>query len=448
MTVDAPPKSRSDSTSPRAGASPQHIIVVGGGVVGVSSAYELAARGARVTLIDRDGFDQGASTGNAGIIALGHPPLQRPGLVKQTLRMFLNPSNPLYIPPRLDADLLRWFWNFRRACSQAQFEHAMRVLTEMGWLAGECFDALVDGEQLDCEYHRTGWMEIFRTPDRMEQGREEAELVRSYGYNVSEYDGNELREREPAIRDDVIGAFHYTDSRFANPRKFVVELARAAEKRGVQLRTGVTVQRVIVDDGIARGVSLTNGESIDADVVVLACGIWTRDMAQQMQVNVPMQPGKGYHVNLTEPRRCPTTVCVCSETFVAVTPIEGGLRLAGTLEFSGINHRMVQRRIDMLRIAARDYLHDLDSCTIRSTWCGLRPCTADGLPVIGWAPGVRGAFIATGHAMMGFALGPPTGRLVAEAITGEKTSMDLAPFSPDRYQTGHRSHRSTAHAGQ
>ena len=147
-----------------------------------------------------------------------------------------------------------------------------------------------------------------------------------------------------------------------------------------------------------------------------------------------MQPAKGYHVELSLPIPPLTTAAVLAEAFVAATPLAGGLRLAGTLEFSGINHRMVMKRLDLLRRGARRYLHGIDDARTRATWCGLRPCTADGLPVIGWAPRAPDLFIATGHAMMGFTLGPLTGRLVSEALVDGKPSLDLAGLGPERFR--------------
>lgn len=411
--------------------SPRHIIILGGGVIGICAAYYLARRGERVTVIDRGAFDTAASTGNAGIIALGHPPMPRPGLVGQTLKMLLDPANPLYVPPRLDLDLIRWMWDFRKACTESHFRHSMKILAELGWATGACFDQLVEEENLDCEYHRTGWLDVFATQRRFDQGVSEAQLLQSYGYNVDILTGDELRRREPAFTAHVLGAAHYTDSRFANPQQFLAELADRAARRGATLRMRSEVKLILMSNRTFTGIELDTGERISGDLLVLAGGAWTTRLARSIGVNVPMQPGKGYHINLTKPTPCVSTTCVLAETFVAVTPIGGGLRLAGTVEFSGINHRMVQQRLDRLRAGARQYLHDIDGQHETSTWCGLRPCTADGLPVIGWAPNSSNVFVATGHAMMGFALAPVTGRMLSECIIDGRPEPE--PLSPRRY---------------
>lgn len=429
--------------------STQHTIIIGGGIVGVSSAYYLARSGQNVSLIEREGFDEGCSTVNAGIIAVGHPPLPRPGLVKQTLRMLFDPANPLYVPPRFDPELFKWLWNFRKACSYEQFRHSMDALAELGWITGECFDQLVDEEALDCNYHRTGWIETFITEQRFDQGREEAKLLTKYGYESVELNGDVLREREPAFLDHVLGGIHYTDSRLADPKRTVTEIADRAGKHGAMLRTGKGVKSILTEGGRAVGVELEDGERIEGDSIVIAAGIWSSALAQQIGTPIPMQPAKGYHVDLTPPEPCVTSACVLAETFVAVNPACDGLRLAGTLEFSGINHRMVDRRVTMLQNSATKYFRNVGESEVRRAWCGLRPCTADGLPVIGWAPTMGNVFLATGHAMMGYALGPGTGKLVSEAILGETPSMDLAPFAAERFMRGgaNRSQRKAVAAG-
>lgn len=411
--------------------------------MGVSCAYFLAKAGQNVTLVDREAFDRCASMGNAGIIGLGHPPMPRPGLARQMIRMLFNPLNPLHIPPRVDPELWKWMWDFRRVgCTQQQFNHAMHVLSEFGWRAGECFDRIVDEEKLDCEYQRTGWIEVFRDGARFEQGLQEAEIVRKYGYEAVELTGEQLMEREPAFLPGVIGAVHYTDSRFANPRRTLQELADRAARHGAELLTNTEVVELLESDGRFTGVKLRSGKIIHGDTLILAGGIWSTELARSLGIRVPMQPGKGYHVNIDAPQSArPSTVCVLAESYVAVTPLAEGLRLGGTVELSGINHRLVSKRLDMLRIGAKQFLRDIEGAATISQWCGLRPCTADGLPVIGWAPEVENVFIATGHAMMGFALGPITGQLAAESIVSGEPSYDLTPFLPDRYSRRARKSR-------
>jgi D-amino-acid dehydrogenase len=413
--------------------SDRHTIVVGAGIVGLSAAYYLARRGQRVTVLEQERIGDGASTGNAGIIALGHPPLPRPGLVGQTLRWLLDRSGPLYVRPRLSLPLMRWLWAFRRACRQDQFLRSMEILGEMGWAAGECYDELVQDAGLDGGYAKRGWLDIYRTPAAREQAFAEAQLHRKLGYQITDIDGDALRRREPCFKEEVLGACHYTQSAFADPNRTIASLAQLVIANGAQIRQETAVKRILIENGRFSAVSTSDNETLSADELVIAAGSWTTQLAASIGVHIPMEPGKGYHLQLTAPAVAPRTAMVLRERFVAATPMGDQLRLAGTIELSGLNHRLMERRLQMLLISAQPYLRGLDEVEIRSRWCGLRPCTADGLPVIGWAPGVQDVFIATGHAMMGFALGPITGKLISQCLLEGTASMDLAPLAPSRF---------------
>ena len=413
-----------------------HTIVVGGGIVGVSTAYYLARRGHRVTLLERGDIGAGASFGNAGIIAIGHPPLPRPGLVKQVLKWMLDGGSPLYMPLRFDPALFRWFWQFRRACTEDHFRYCMDVLAGMGRETRSCFEQMLTDESMTCEYHRDGWREVFRTEAGFAAGRREAELLQTHGFEVEILDGDELQRRDPAFKDGMAGAMQFTESAFTDPLQFLTELAERTVAHGAEIRTNTELVEVLTDDGRLTGVRLDSGERVEADTLVMAAGIWTTRMAKAIGLNVPMEAGKGYHRNITRPTRpthCLKVATVLAEKHVAVTPMGNVLRLSGTVEFSGINDRLVPKRLDMLTTAARQYLKGLGQSQTISEWCGLRPCTADGLPVVGWAPRPAGVFIATGHARMGFTLGPITGRLAAECILDGRPSLDLTPMRVDRF---------------
>ncbi len=411
----------------------RHTIVVGAGIVGISAAYYLARRGHRVTVAEKGDVGSGASSGNAGIIAIGHPPLPRPGLVRQVLRWMVDGGSPLYLPPRLDPALFRWFWEFRKACTEPHFRACMATLTVLGRESRACFEQVLAEEPMSCEYHRGGWREVFRTEQGLRQGEHDVELLREHGFDVAIVDGAELRRREPAFKEGVVGAVEYRDSSFTDPAAFLVQLAARAEARGATIRRDSEVRDVLVAGDRVRGVRLATGEELPGDTVVLACGIWTTALARCIGIDVPMQAGKGYHRNVTRPDPCLNVASVLAERHVAVTPMGGVLRLSGTVEFSGINHRLVPRRLEMLSEGAREYLEGIEATSVVSEWCGLRPCTADGLPVVGWAPRPAGLFVATGHARMGFTLGPATGRIASECILDGRPSIDITAMRVERF---------------
>ena len=414
----------------------RRVVVVGGGVIGVCCAYFLAKRGARVTLLERDEIGQGASFGNAGCIAPGHGPINKPGRLRQALESMFDDTSPLYIAPRLDPSLIKWLWAFARNCSELHQQHSMQALAPLGHVSRELFDELVLDEAIDCAYRREGYYDVFLTDSRFMATQEEANLMREHGYHPELLDGGGMREREPAIKEAVVGAVFYPEAGSINPHRFVTGLVDRAERAGVELRTRAEVAEVTVRGQAATGVRLCDGEALEADAVVLATGAYSPELARRLGLDLPLQPAKGYHLDRT-PREGETpalrTTCMLGETSVFCTPMDGFLRFAGTLEFSGANHEIRRSRLEQLTKSASEYLEGVGEAESRSEWCGLRPCIADGLPAVGPVPGCAGAFIATGHAMLGLTLGPVTGKLVSEYVLEGSTSLDIGALGPDRF---------------
>ncbi|MHC4946684.1 MAG: NAD(P)/FAD-dependent oxidoreductase [Planctomycetota bacterium] len=409
------------------------IVIIGAGIVGLSTAYALARRGVACTVLDRDDAAGSASAGNAGIIAPGHPPLPRPGLVAKGLRWLVDTTGPLYIPPRPDPALVAWLAGFARACGRGRFERSARLLAELGHLAEPCLDAMVREEGLDCAYDPAGWFEVHRSEAARRELGHDAELLESAGYGIEWLDGDELRRREPAFAGDVQGALAFAHGASIHPGRMLAGLADVVARRGADVRHGVAVERIARRDGRVTGVVTGDGEAIPAATVVLAAGCWTTSLAAEAGIRVPMQPGKGYHVQVEGIEPALGTGSVLVERAIAVTPMGDHLRLAGTVELSGLNHRLVPQRVRMLTEGAAEYLPGVAGRPTTVAWCGLRPCTADGLPVVGWAPRLEGLFIATGHAKMGLTLGPITGRLATEWMLDGTPSFDLEAMSPARF---------------
>ncbi len=411
----------------------QPIIIIGGGVVGVCAAYELASAGAPVTLLERGAIAGEASWGNAGQMAIGHPPIPRPGLAVQALKWMFDPQSPLHISPSAGWSMLPWLWEFWRACSAARLAKSMVTLAEMGRQTKPLFDEYIEREAIACDYRHAGIMDVFRTEGGAAGGRKFVEFMQGYGFDAHWLDGAEVEKREPAFRKGVVGAALNAESTSLDPAKFVEGLAAGATKHGATLRANAPVRTIDIVDGAVHAVVLEDGERIESSRVVLAAGIWSSSMARTIGVRIPMQAGKGYHRDIEQDGPRLTTPCVLAERFVACTPIENRLRLAGTLEFTGVNNIMRPARLEALSNAAHEYLTGVDGKEPITEWCGLRPCPADGMPIIGWAPRVKGLCVATGHSMLGMTLGPVTGRLVRQLVLGEPLTMDMAPLSADRF---------------
>lgn len=239
----------------------------------------------------------------------------------------------------------------------------------------------------------------------------------------------------PCFTDEVAGAVLHKDSANIDPRAYTKGLARALERRGARVLTGPAWDATGLErDGTGRvtGVVCANGTVVSGASVVLAAGVWSTSLAADVGLDLPMQGARGYHVQLDGMPAVPATACVLHETFIAVTPMGGRLRLAGTLEISPLDAPPMPRRLAMLADGARAYLRGIDHARASEHWSGWRPCLADGMPAIGWVPGVEGLMLATGHAMLGMTLGPVTGELVADLIDGRRPSIDLSMVEPAR----------------
>ncbi|MGD8321336.1 MAG: FAD-dependent oxidoreductase [Gemmatimonadota bacterium] len=412
------------------------VIVVGGGIIGVSTAYELSRRGADVVLLERDRLAAGASWGNAGTVSAGHPPLNKPGRVRRALVQTMDPTSPLYVKPRWDPPLWRWLVEFARHCTWAHVGHCMEVMAPWGMEALRLFDEIVTEEGIDCGYAAEGYFDVCRTEAGLEDARHEAETILRYGYHPEILDTGALLEAEPSLSPDVVGGVYYPEAATLNPLSFLEGLAAAARARGAELREGVEVEDVVTSGGRTRGVRLGSGDEVGADAVVLATGPFSLDLARRLGTRLPVQPGKGYHRDLPVGAGGSPglrVAFVLHETSIFCTPMDGFIRYAGTMEFSGLNHVMHRARLEQLTAGARAYLPGLEAQAPLSEWCGLRPVSADGLPMVGPLPGLEGLVVATGHGMLGLTLGPATGALVSDWVLDGDADPRWRPLSPQRF---------------
>lgn len=387
-------------------------------------------------MLERDQVGKGASFGNAGSIAPGHPPINKPGRVRQALKSLFKPLSPLYVAPRFDPALAKWLWSFRQACTEAQVEFCMRTLGPMGHASRALFDELIETENLRCWFCRDGYYEIYLTERGLESAKAESGMLLRHGFHPEVLSGEELRRREPAINDQVVGGIYYPEAATINPYQFVIEMAGRAERHGANFQTTTGVVALRIANNRTRGIQLQNGELVEADCVVLAAGAYSVPLLSKLGIRFPLQAAKGYHRDCEPKAGAPPLLshaCVLGESMVFCTPMDGFVRFAGTLELSGVNHQIRRPRLEQLTNAAARYLKTLQDATVESEWCGLRPCLPDGLPAVGAVSRYSGLFVATGHAMMGLTLGPITGKLMAECVLDGASSMDITALHPDRF---------------
>jgi D-amino-acid dehydrogenase len=417
-------------SSRRQGPGREHpdVVVIGGGAIGVCAALELARRGAAVTLLER-GADLGAgcSAGNAGLICPSHSvPIANPAALRDGLRWALRPDSPFYLRPRLS--VLPWLARFAVASRPERAAVATRTVVRLSRASLELHAGLA-ADGLDTGFERRGILNVYETGPALAGATREATHAAG---PVQVLDREGASRLEPALASSVLGGVYYPDEAHADPLRFVRAVGRAATEAGAAMRTGVEVRTLRRVDG--RVAVVTSEGELRPGHVVLAAGVWSSRLAASVDVLLPLEGGKGYHVDLEPAAGDPQVPVFLQETRVIATPLAGRLRLAGTLELAGLDPSISARRVEAIRRAASRLLRGQDSRAVLEVWSGLRPCTPDGLPAIGAPAGLSSLVLAAGHAMKGLALAPVTGRLVGELVAGESPSHDLSLFAPDRFR--------------
>lgn len=416
----------------KGGGSGADVVVIGGGAIGVCCALELSRRGARVVLLERGAeLAWGCSAGNAGLICPSHgTPLANPAALRQGVRWMFKPDSPFYL--RLRPTVVPWLVRFVAASTAAR-AHASEVVVRQLSTASLALHAELAAEGLDTGFLRSGVLNVYETEAGLAAGKREAVSARAAGLPAELLDRAGAQGLEPALGGSPAGAVYYPGDAYCDPLRFVRAVGAAAAEAGAEIRTRVEAIGLRRRNGQVEAVVTTAGE-LRADVVVLAAGAWTPLLTRELGLYVPVEGGKGYHVDLERGAGDPRIPIFLQEARVIATPLAGALRLAGTLELAGLDLSVDRRRVEAIVRAGRRAVRGLELRRTLEVWRGLRPCTPDGLPIVGRVPACENLVLATGHAMMGLTLAPVTGRLVAEIATGEAPSHPLEPLRPERFQ--------------
>ncbi|MBI5775264.1 MAG: FAD-dependent oxidoreductase [Verrucomicrobia bacterium] len=434
----------------------KRIVIIGGGVIGLSTAYYCARRGHQVTVLDRAAAEHaGCSYGNAGLVVPSHfVPLAAPGMVKLGLKWMLNPESPFYIKPRLDWDLWDWSFKFWRAANASHVERSAPLLRDLNFASRACFEELADGSSGfgDFGLEKRGLLMLCKSPQTLDKEAKFAARANELGVPAAVLDARQGAALEPGVRMDIAGAVHFPEDAHLSPGRFMAALKVQCAMMGVQFRWETEACKLHLERGRvisigARAASprtdSVSGEppagglrpEIEADEFVLCGGSWSPCVARELGLKLPMQAGKGYSLTLPQPRQLPGIPCIFTEARLAVTPMGGALRFGGTMEIAGLNEDINPARVRGIVNSVPGYFPEFTARDFAGVqpWCGLRPCSPDGLPYLGRTAKFTNLAIATGHAMMGLSLGPLTGRLLAQILSGENPEFDLTRLNPDRY---------------
>jgi glycine/D-amino acid oxidase-like deaminating enzyme len=410
----------------------RRVAVVGGGMVGLATAWFLQEAGAQVTVYERDHVGAGASWGNAGWLTPSlTAPLPEPAVLRYGLRAVLGPRSPVYLPLRADRTLLRFLTGFVAHSTARRWRRGMAAYVPLNERALEAFDVLAAGGVPAGTHRAESFLACFRSERDAAGLLAELEQIRDAGQQVGFHPltGWRVRAIEPALTDRVGAAVQIHGQRYLHPPEFVWSLALAVRARGGEVLEGVDVTDLRHERG---GLVVTTGEGDEQihDAAVLATGAWLGELAGRFGVRQPVQAGRGYSFSVPV-ETMPKGPLYFPTQRVALTPLGSRLRVAGMMEFRRPGDPLDPRRVTAIVDAVRPFLTGVDLDDRRNEWVGSRPCTPDGLPLLGRTASPR-VFVAGGHGMWGIALGPLTGQLMAQTVLKGEAPAELAPFDPLR----------------
>ena len=414
----------------------KQVVVIGAGVVGLCTAYYAAQRGFKVAVIDRNTEEHAnCSYGNAGMVVPSHfVPLAAPGAVALGLKWMFNPESPFWIKPRLDFELFDWAFKFWRASNAENVHRAAPLLRDLHLASRDCFEKLAADCANEFGLVTRGLLALCKSPHSLEEEERGAEQARKLGIPAEVLDAQGLAKLEPNICMDVAGAIYFPRDCHLTPNKFMARMKALVKDAGANVMWETDARGVKREGKHIRAVATSEGD-IEADEFVLCGGSWSPVLAREMELKLPLQAGKGYSLTLKNPPQLPAICAILTEARIAVTPMGETLRVGGTMEMAGLNEEINPVRVRGIIKAMPNYYPEFrpEHFADVQPWQGLRPVSPDGLPYLGRTARYENLVIATGHAMMGLSLGPISGKLAAEILSGENPSINLNLLNPDRY---------------
>jgi D-amino-acid dehydrogenase len=418
---------------------PKSIVIVGGGVIGLCTAYYALQRGHAVTILERGAPDHdGCSLGNAGMVVPSHfVPLAAPGMPALGLRMLFNPESPFYIQPRLDPALFDWAWKFLLSSTAGHVARSGPLLRDLNLRSRRAYEALSAEWGDSFGLAQRGLLMLCKSAQTLHDEIHVAEAARALGLAAHVLSADDTAQLDPGVRADVAGSVYFPQDCHLDPARFVAGLTQKLMEGGARF-----VWEAELTGWERRGAGIdaarTTAGEFSGDEYVIAGGSWSPEIGAALDLALPMQPGKGYSFTVPAPRQLPEICSIFVEARVAVTPMGGSLRFGGTMEITDLANagEINPRRVNGIKKSIPAYFPDFRAVDFEGlpVWTGLRPCSPDGLPYLGRFRDYPNLSAATGHSMMGLSLGPVTGLLMAQILSDETPEINVAALSPDRFR--------------
>jgi D-amino-acid dehydrogenase len=413
----------------------KQVTIIGGGIIGLCSAYYLEQQGHEITIIEKGDITNGTSFGNAGYVSPSHfTPLASPGIVAKGLRWMLSSSSPFYIKPRLNLDLIRWLFAFYRSANQKTMAANIPPLNNILHLSRELMTDIKQELGDNFRMSEVGCFMLYKSAGIEKHEKELAEEAAKLGIETKIYSAAQVQAMEPEVELNIRGGVLYPIDCHLHPGDFMQSLKTYLQKKGINFQLNTTVNGFEKESDRITAVQTDKGK-IPVSELVVAAGSWIPEIIKQLGIKILLQAGKGYSITYNQIEKNLHHPAILVDARTAMTPMGKDLRMGGTMEISGINNEILIKRVKAIFNAARDYYPNLpvEFPAFDRIWSGLRPLSPDGLPYIGRHSKYANLTIAGGHAMLGLSLAAATGQIVKDIISNTKPGIDITSFRVERF---------------
>lgn len=407
------------------------VVIIGGGVIGLFSAYYLSEKGHQVVIVDKGDFTQGCSFGNAGMIVPSHViPLAAPGMISKGVRWMFDQKSPFYVKPKLNRELLSWGLKFYRSANENHIQNSKTALRDLSLLSKSLYQKIAEKTD-QFQYEEKGLLMLYRTISVGQEEIEAGKIAQDLGLEVDFLHQNQLNDLDYGIATSAIGAVHYKSDAHLNPNKLMSFLLTKLRERGVEFLENTEIESIDKKQGRIHSLQTKNG-AIDADQFIIAAGSWSSKLAKMLGEVLLLLPGKGYSFTKASVANQPKIPTILCEGKVAVTPMGDSIRFGGTMEITDVRDNFINmKRVEGIVETINAFFPSTNMEVPKESeiWKGFRPCSPTGMPYIGRSKKLSNVVYATGHGMMGLSLAPATGLLSAQLVANEQPEIEVSAFN-------------------